>query len=100
VPFSNEGNYYHVASNFAKSQDNALFTNQFENLANCRAHYEGTAPEMWIQSGHKIDGFICSAGTGGTISGCSQYLKEVNEKCKIFLVDCMGSGLFNYVKTG
>ena len=84
----------------AKEMDNALFTNQFDNAANFRAHYEGTGPEIWKQSGHKLDGFAVASGTGGTISGCSKYLKEVNPQMKIIAIDCMNSGIFDYVKTG
>ena len=61
-----------------------FFTNQFENLSSSQAHYESTAPEMWAQSGEKIDGFVCSSGTGGTIGGCSRFLKERNPACKVY----------------
>ena len=75
VPFADSRHYFHTAGRIAKETENAIFTNQFNNLANCLAHFEGTAPEIWEQSGHKVDAFLAAAGTGGTISGCSQYLK-------------------------
>mmetsp|Transcript_996 Transcript_996/g.1787 ORF Transcript_996/g.1787 Transcript_996/m.1787 type:complete len:227 (+) Transcript_996:426-1106(+) len=71
VPFTDSRNYFHVASAFAKAHPNSIFTNQFDNKANFLSHYEGTAPEIWEQTQHQLDGFVCAAGTGGTISGCS-----------------------------
>ncbi|PKA61072.1 Cysteine synthase [Apostasia shenzhenica] len=77
-----------------------FFADQFENLANFRAHYEGTGPEIWEQTGGNLDAFVAAAGTGGTIAGISQYLKEKNPNIKCFLVDPPGSGLFNRVTRG
>ena len=64
------------------------------------SHFEGTAPEIWDQSGHKIDGFAVASGTGGTMSGCSQYFKKVNPSMKIIAIDCMSSGIYDFVRTG
>jgi len=64
------------------------------------AHYEGTAPELWNQSEKKLDGFAVASGTGGTIGGCSRFLKEVNPNIKIMAIDCMNSGIYDFVKTG
>lgn len=77
-----------------------FFADQFENLANFRAHYEGTGPEIWEQTGGNLDAFVGAAGTGGTIAGVSQFLKEQNPNIKCFLIDPPGSGLFNKVTRG
>ncbi|XP_047341952.1 cysteine synthase 2 [Impatiens glandulifera] len=77
-----------------------FFADQFENLANFRAHYEGTGPEIWDQTGGNLDGFVAAAGTGGTIAGISKFLKEKNSSIKCFLIDPPGSGLFNKVTRG
>ncbi|GFQ04319.1 cysteine synthase 2 [Phtheirospermum japonicum] len=77
-----------------------FFADQFENLANFRAHYEGTGPEIWEQVGGKMDAFVAAAGTGGTVAGVSRFLKEKNSSIKCFLIDPPGSGLFNKVTRG
>ncbi|KAH9549773.1 hypothetical protein CY35_10G037100 [Sphagnum magellanicum] len=77
-----------------------FFADQFENLANFRAHYEGTAPEIWAQTGGKVNAFVAAAGTGGTIAGVSCYLKEKNPEVKCYLIDPPGSGLYNSVTRG
>lgn len=76
------------------------FSDQFENLANFRAHYESTGPEIWEQTGGKLHGFVAAAGTGGTLAGISCFLKEKDPKIKCFLIDPPGSGLFNKVTRG
>ena len=81
VPYSNPNNYQHVgrrlAAQLRKTEPNGvLFADQWNNLDNAKAHYESTGPEIWQQTGGKIDGFICSVGTGGTLAGTSRYLKE------------------------
>ena len=63
------------------------------------AHIKGTGPEIWSQSGKKVDVFLAAAGSGGTLSGCSQFLKSMNPDIKVYLVDPVGSGFFNYIKT-
>ncbi|KAJ8619765.1 hypothetical protein MRB53_028294 [Persea americana] len=73
---------------------------QFENLANFRAHYEGTGPEIWEQTGGNLHAFVAAAGTGGTIAGVSRFLQEKNPNIKCFLIDPPGSGLFNKVTRG
>ncbi|XP_051125318.1 cysteine synthase 2 [Andrographis paniculata] len=77
-----------------------FFADQFENLANFRAHYEDTGPEIWQQVGGKLDAFVAAAGTGGTVAGVSRFLKEKNSAVKCFLIDPPGSGLFNKVTRG
>ena len=69
-----------IAEDLAKSHENGvLWANQFDNTANAKGHYETTGPEIWEQTEGKIDGFVCSSGTGGTIGGVSSYLKEKNK---------------------
>ncbi|CAI9283484.1 unnamed protein product [Lactuca saligna] len=77
-----------------------FFADQFENLANYRAHYEGTGPEIWEQTGGKLHAFVAAAGTGGTVAGVSCFLKENDPGIKCYLVDPPGSGLFNKVTRG
>ncbi|KAL8502740.1 hypothetical protein ACS0TY_021742 [Phlomoides rotata] len=72
-----------------------FIADQFENLANFRAHYEGTGPEIWEQVGGKLDAFVAAAGTGGTVARVSRFLKEKNSAIKCFLIDPPGSCLFN-----
>ncbi|XP_009602975.1 cysteine synthase 2 [Nicotiana tabacum] len=85
---------------FSPDYKGGFFADQFENLANFRSHYEGTGPEIWEQTGGKLDAFIAAAGTGGTIAGVSQFLKEKNSNVRCFLIDPPGSGLFNKVTRG
>ncbi len=100
VPFANPQNYYHVAKQRAEELSNSFWANQFENTANADAHYSTTAPEIWRQTGGEIDGIVMSAGTGGTIGGVTQYLKEKNPQIATYLIDPTGSGLYSFVTTG
>ncbi|GAV68804.1 PALP domain-containing protein [Cephalotus follicularis] len=77
-----------------------FFADQFENLANFRAHYEGTGPEIWEQTDGNLDAFVAAAGTGGTVAGVSRFLQEKNPNIKCFLIDPPGSSLFNKVTRG
>ncbi|KAG6520255.1 cysteine synthase 2-like [Zingiber officinale] len=77
-----------------------FFADQFENLANFRAHYAWTGPEIWEQTEGKLHAFVAAAGTGGTIAGISRFLKEKDPRVKCFLIDPPGSGLFNKVTRG
>ena len=104
-PYKDEGNYVKVAGKLAeelKSTNNkgVVWANQFDNTANAKGHYKTTGPEIWAQTEGKIDGFVCSSGTGGTIGGVSSFLKEKNKNIKIFLSDPSGSALCNYIKNG
>ncbi len=104
-PYKDKGNYVKVAEKLAqelKSTNNhgVVWANQFDNTANAKGHYETTGPEIWLQTDGKVDGFVCSSGTGGTIAGVSSYLKEKNKNIKIFLSDPTGSALYNYIQNG
>lgn len=100
VPFSNENHFYHTAKRLAEQLTNAYWANQFENLASFRTHYSTTAPEIWWDMQGRVDAFVSSAGTGGTIAGISRFLKEKNNFTHVRLADPEGSGLYSYIKTG
>jgi len=100
VPFSDQRHYFHMAARLAQETPGAVFTNQFENLANAISHYTTTGPEVWKQSNGQIDGLVLSCGTGGTMGGLSVFLKEQNPQIKVYLIDPPGSGLFSYFKHG
>lgn len=97
-PFADLANYYHVARRLAEERG-AFWADQFENPANARAHYETTGPEILADAG-QVDGFVCSAGTGGTIGGVSSYLADHAPQAQNWLCDCEGSSLFNQVTHG
>lgn len=92
--------YYSVAARLAKEVPNSFHMNQYDNLANRLAHYETTGPEIWSQTEGKITHLVCTAGTGGTITGTAQYLKEKNPNIKIWAIDVYGSLLTKYFRTG
>ena len=100
VPFDSPHHFYHTAQRLAATRPRAISTNQFEGLANAGSHYTSTGPEIWAQAGGVVDAVAVAAGTGGTIGGLSQYLREVNPGVKVFLIDVPGSGLATYVETG
>ncbi|ESQ29876.1 hypothetical protein EUTSA_v10011512mg [Eutrema salsugineum] len=85
---------------FSDSVTGGFFADQFENLANYRAHYEGTGPEIWQQTHGNINAFVAAAGTGGTLAGVSRFLQDKSERVKCFLIDPPGSGLYNKVTRG
>jgi cysteine synthase len=105
LPFSNPNNYQHVGKRLAeqlrKSEPNGvLFADQWNNLDNAKAHYDSTGPEIWQQTGGKIDGFICSVGTGGTLAGTSRALKEKNKDIIIACADPHGFAMYELFKHG
>jgi len=101
VAYENPLNYNHQARAYAESLENAIWTNQFDNTANTKAHYLTTGPEIWEQTQGKVDGFICSTGTGGTLAGVGKFLKEKSKgKTQIWLADPPGSVLTSYVTSG
>ncbi|MDE5093162.1 MAG: cysteine synthase A, partial [Trichodesmium sp. St11_bin5] len=100
VPYKNPNNYVKMSGKLASTIENAIWANQFDNLANRIAHYETTGPEIWEQTDGKVDAWVAATGTGGTFAGVSLFLKEKNPQIKTVLADPMGSGLYSYVKTG
>ena len=92
--------YYSVAARLAKEVPNSCHMNQYDNLANRLAHYESTGPEIWDQTDGKITHLVCTAGTGGTITGTAMYLKEKNPDIQIWAIDVYGSLLTKYFRTG
>jgi cysteine synthase A len=105
VPYRDPGNYVHVsqriAEELAKTEPNgAIWANQFDNTANRDGHYRTTGPEIWEQTDGKVDGFICSVGTGGTLCGTAMALKERNRDVVIGLADPMGSAIYNHFAHG
>lgn len=100
VPYKDPNNYVKLSGRIAEEMENAIWANQFDNLANRRAHYETTGPEIWKQTDGKVDAWVASTGTGGTFAGVAMYLKEKNPAIKCVVADPMGSGLYSYVKTG
>lgn len=92
--------YYSVAKRLAREIPNSMYMNQYDNLANRLAHYESTGPEIWEQTEGKITHLVCTAGTGGTITGTAMYLKEKNPNIKVWAIDVYGSLLTKYFRTG
>ncbi|EAZ91290.1 cysteine synthase A [Crocosphaera chwakensis] len=100
VPYKDPNNYVKVSGRVAEELDNAIWANQFDNLANRQAHYETTGPEIWQQTDGKVDAWVSATGTGGTYAGGALFFKEKNPDIKCIVADPMGSGLYSYVKTG
>ncbi|MBO6636589.1 MAG: cysteine synthase A [Roseitalea sp.] len=105
VPYRNPNNYVRVsgrlAEQLAKTEPNgAIWANQFDNVVNRQAHVETTAPEIWRDTDGKVDGFICAAGSGGTVAGVAEGLRAKNADIKIGLADPHGAALFSYYTTG
>ncbi|HEX7967239.1 MAG TPA: cysteine synthase A [Stellaceae bacterium] len=105
VPYANPMNYVRYSERLAqelaqKEPKGAIWANQFDNIANRRAHYETTGPEIWEQTDGKVDAFVASVGTGGTLAGVGMALKERNPKIGIYLADPPGSAIYNYYAKG
>ncbi len=100
VPYKDPNNYVKLSGRLAAEMENAVWANQFDNLANRRAHFETTGPEIWEQTDGKIDAWVAATGTGGTFAGVAMFLKSKNPAIKAVLADPMGSGLYSYFKTG
>ena len=98
--FSNPGHFVHTSRRLAEETQGAVWANQFDNIANRKAHIESTAPELWEQMDGRIDGFTCSVGTGGTLAGVGLGLKERDDRVTIALTDPHGAALYNYYARG
>jgi len=105
VPYRNPNNYVKYSGRLAERlngerEGGAIWANQFDNVANRQAHIETTGPEIWEQTGGKVDGFICAAGSGGTVAGVGMALKERNRDIRIGLADPHGAALYSFYTTG
>lgn len=105
APYSNPANYVRysgrLAEELAASEPNgAIWANQFDNVANRQAHIETTGPEIWAQTGGRVDGFICAVGSGGTLAGVAHALREKNPAIAIGLADPHGAALYSYYTDG
>ena len=103
LPYKDPGNYIRFSETLSKkikNENGVFWANQFDNISNMKAHFLTTGPEIWNQTEGKVDGFVCSVGTGGTISGVSKFLKEKKKSVKIALADPHGSALYNFYKNG
>ncbi|WP_347303269.1 cysteine synthase A [Croceibacterium sp. TMG7-5b_MA50] len=100
APYNNPGHFVHTSRRLAEETPNAIWANQFDNVANRRAHIESTAPEIWQQLDGRVDGFTCAVGTGGTLAGVGLGLKERDERIVIALSDPHGAALYGYYEHG
>ena len=99
-PYVDADNYQKIAGRLAAELPNAIWANQFDNVVNRQAHYETTGPEIWRDTGGRIDAFVCAVGTGGTLAGVARYLKERDPKVRTVIADPQGSALYDWIKTG
>ena len=100
APYSNPGHFVHTSRRLAEETEGAIWANQFDNIANRKAHIVGTAEEIWTQMEGRVDGFTCAAGTGGTIAGVGLGLKAKDEAITIALSDPHGAALYQYYACG
>src|SRR5499425_1076450 len=105
VPYSNPNNYQHIARRIAddlrkREPNGVLYADQWNNLDNRKAHYVSTGPEIWAQTGGKIDGFICAIGTGGTLAGVASFLREKKRDIVIGVADPKGAAMYNWFACG
>lgn len=100
LPYSDPGNYNHVARRTAEEIQGGFWANQFDNTANRDAHYRTTGPEIWKQTGGKVTGFVSAVGTGGTLAGIARYLKEQNGKVHVVCADPHGASIWSWIKRG
>jgi cysteine synthase A len=99
-PYVDNDNYQKIAGRLAAELPNAIWANQFDNVVNRQAHYETTGPEIWNDTGARLDAFVSAVGTGGTLAGTARALKERDPKVRIVLADPHGSALYSWAKTG
>ena len=100
VPYSNPNQYQKVAQRLAAALPNAIWSNQFDNTANRDAHFLSTGPEIWAQSGGRIDAFVAASGTGGTYAGVAAFLKSQRASVRCVLADPPGSSLYEFIRSG
>ena len=105
APYANPNNYVKVSGRLAeeiarREPAGAIWANQFDNVANRRAHLETTGPEIWEQTGGRVDAFICAVGTGGTLAGVGMFLKQKKPNVRIGVADPMGAALYHWYKHG
>src|ERR1700748_1557194 len=105
VPYKNPNNYVKLSGRLADElarteKAGAIWANQFDNVANRQAHIVGTGPEIWEQTGGKVDGFTCAVGSGGTLAGVAIALKERNKNIVTAAADPMGAAIYSWIKTG
>jgi cysteine synthase A len=105
LPFSNPNNYQHVGRRLAEElkkteKNGVIFADQWNNLDNSKAHYVSTGPEIWEETGGKVDGFVCAVGSGGTLAGVSQFLKEKNKDVVIGVADPRGAAMYSLFAQG
>jgi cysteine synthase len=100
VPYRDPSNYVRLSGRIAAETPGAIWANQFDNLANRRAHYNTTGPEIWEQTGGQVDAWVSATGTGGTYAGVALFLKERNPGVRCVLADPHGSALFSWATTG
>lgn len=105
LPYANPNNYQHVGRRLAEElkkteMNGVIFADQWNNLDNSKAHYVSTGPEIWDDTAGKVDGFICSVGSGGTLAGVSMYLKEKKPGVTIGVADPRGAAMYHYFKDG
>jgi cysteine synthase A len=105
VPYKDPNNYVKLSGRLAeelaaKEPNGAIWANQFDNVANRTGHYRTTGPEIWEQTGGRLDAFTCAVGTGGTLAGVGMFLKEQDPKVRIVLADPMGAALYHWYKHG
>ncbi len=105
LPYSNPNNYQHVGRRLAEElkkteKNGVIFADQWNNLDNRKAHYVSTGPEIWQETGGKVDGFICAVGTGGTLAGVAGYLRDKKKDIVIGCADPRGAAMYNLFKTG
>jgi cysteine synthase A len=99
VPYKDPNNYVHVSERLAQELG-AFWANQWDNSANRDGHYRSTGPEIWEQTGGRVDGFTCAIGTGGTLAGVSAFLKQKNKNVRIVAADPMGAAMYSWFKRG
>ena len=100
APYSQPGNYNHVAKSVAEETENAYWANQFDNTANTDYHAETTGPEIWKQTDGKVSAFVTAVGTGGTLAGVSSYLKSQSDHVQTVCVDPFGASMWSWFKHG